>query len=61
MIPIYLQALSFSDIYGTNENCIHAAAEMASELGLAGIDIEDRLGQPYEPEYLESLAQRLKR
>ena len=61
MIPIYLQALSFSDIYGTNENCIHAAAEMASDLGLAGIDIEDRLLKTYEPEYLESLARRVKR
>jgi len=60
MIPIYLQALSFSDIYGTNENCIHAAAEMASDLGLAGIDIEDRLLKTYEPQYLESLAQRIK-
>ena len=60
MVPIHLQALSLSDVYGTNENCIHAAAEMASDLGLSGIDIEDRLLKTYEPEYLERLADRIK-
>ena len=40
---IYLQALSFHDTYGRTDECIHAAADMAVELGIAGIDIEDRL------------------
>ena len=56
MIPIYLQALSFKDVYGTSEECIHEAAEMASNLGLAGIDIEDRLLRSYDPNYLQELA-----
>ena len=56
MIPIYLQALSFKDVYGTNEECIHAAVEMASDLGVAGIDIEDRLLKSYDPNYLQGLA-----
>jgi len=56
MLPIYLQALSFHDVFGTTEDCIHAAADMAEELGIAGIDIEDRLLRNYEPRYLEELA-----
>jgi hypothetical protein len=42
MNPIYLQALSFHDIYGNSDDCIHAAADMATELGIVGVDIEDR-------------------
>lgn len=56
MLPIYLQALSFHDLYGTHEDCIHAAADMAAGLGIAGIDIEDRLLKSYEPDYLQELA-----
>ena len=56
MNPIYLQALSLQDIYGNGDDCIHAAADMAAELGIAGIDIEDRLLKNYEPLYLEELA-----
>ena len=56
MLPIYLQALSFHDIYGNGDDCIHAAADMAAELGIAGLDIEDRLLENYEPEYLQELA-----
>ena len=56
MNPIYLQALSFHDIYGNGDDCIHAAADMAAELGLAGVDIEDRLLTSYEPAYLQELA-----
>ena len=56
MNPIYLQALSLQDIYGNSDDCIHAAADMAAELGIAGIDIEDRLLKNYEPEYLLELA-----
>ena len=41
MNPIYLQALSFQDRFGPGEDCIHSAADMATELGIAGIDIED--------------------
>jgi sugar phosphate isomerase/epimerase len=54
--PIYLQALSLHDIYGNTDDCIHAAADMAADLGIAGIDIEDRLLASYEPEYLQELA-----
>ena len=53
---IYLQALSFADLYGNTDDCIHAAADMAAELGVAGVDIEDRLLTSYEPEYLQELA-----
>ncbi|MBO04424.1 MAG: hypothetical protein CL731_05340 [Chloroflexi bacterium] len=53
---IYLQALSFEDLYGNTDDCIHAAADMAAELGVAGVDIEDRLLTSYEPEYLQELA-----
>lgn len=56
MNPIYLQALSFHDIYGNSDDCIHAAADMAAELDIAGIDIEDRLLTSYEPQYLQELA-----
>ena len=56
MLPIYIQALSFHDIYGNTDDCIHAAADMAAELGIAGLDIEDRLLTSYEPEYLQELA-----
>ena len=59
MHPIYLQALSFHDLFGTSEageECIHAAADMAAELGIAGIDIEDRLLKSFEPRYLQELA-----
>ena len=56
MNPIYLQALSFHDTYGNGDDCIHAAADMAAELGIAGVDIEDRLLASYEPEYLQELA-----
>ena len=56
MNPIYLQALSFHDIYGNTDDCIHAAADMAAELGIAGVDIEDRLLSSYKPEYLQELA-----
>ena len=56
MHPIYLQALSFQDVHGSNEDCIHAAADMAAELGVAGIDIEDRLLKSYDPAYLQELA-----
>ena len=55
MNPIYLQALSFHDIYGNSDDCIHAAADMATELGIAGVDIEDRLLTSYEPTYLQEL------
>lgn len=56
MNPIYLQALSFQDLLGPGEDCIHAAADMAAELGIAGIDIEDRLLENFEPRYLQELA-----
>ena len=59
MHPIYLQALSFHDLFGTGEakeECVHAAADMAAELGIAGIDIEDRLLKSFEPRYLQELA-----
>ena len=56
MNPIYLQALSFHDIYGNGDDCIYAAADMAAELGIAGVDIEDRLLNSYEPAYLQELA-----
>ncbi|MCH7983022.1 MAG: TIM barrel protein [Chloroflexi bacterium] len=59
MHPIYLQALSFHDLFGTGEakeECVHAAADMATELGIAGIDIEDRLLKSFEPRYLQELA-----
>ena len=56
MNPIYLQALSFKDLYGNTDDCIHAAADMAAELGIAGVDLEDRLLKSYEPEYLQELA-----
>ena len=56
MNPIYLQALSFHDTYGNGDDCIHAAADMAAELGIAGVDIEDRLLASYDPEYLQELA-----
>ena len=56
MNPIYLQALSFHDIYGNSDDCIYAAADMAAELGIAGVDIEDRLLNSYEPAYLQELA-----
>ena len=59
MNPIYLQALSFQDVHGPNEECIHAAADMAAELGIAGIDIEDRLLRSYEPNYLQELAHQI--
>lgn len=59
MLPIYLQALSFSDIHGTSEDCVHAAADMASDLGIAGIDIEDRLLESHEPHYLQQLAHQI--
>jgi sugar phosphate isomerase/epimerase len=59
VIPIYLQALSFKDVYGTSEECIHAAAEMAADLGIAGIDVEDRLLRNYEPNYLQELAHQI--
>jgi sugar phosphate isomerase/epimerase len=54
--PIFLQALSLHDVYGNTDDCIHAAADMAAELGISGIDIEDRLLTNYKPDYLESLA-----
>jgi len=56
---MHLQALSFHDIYGNTDDCIHAAADMAAELGIAGIDIEDRLLNSYEPEYLQELAHQI--
>ena len=56
MIPIYLQALSFKDVYGTSEECIHSAADMAVKLDIVGIDIEDRLLKSYDPNYLQELA-----
>lgn len=56
MNPIHIQALSLHDIYDNNDDCIHAAADLAAELEIAGIDIEDRLLQSYEPEYLQELA-----
>ena len=59
MHPIYLQALSFKDGYGSNEDCIHTAADMAAQLGIAGIDIEDRLLRNYEPAYLQALAHQI--
>ena len=59
MNPIYLQALSFQDVHGPNEDCIYAAADMAVELGIAGIDIEDRLLKSYEPHYLQALAHQI--
>ena len=59
MNPIYLQALSFQDVQGPNEDCIYAAADMAAELGIAGIDIEDRLLKSYEPHYLQALAHQI--
>ena len=40
----------------TSEECIHAAADMAVELDIAGIDIEDRLLKSYDPNYLQELA-----
>lgn len=55
-IEIFLQALSFHDIHGNSDDAIHAAAGMAEELGIAGIDIEDRLLASYEPDYLSELA-----
>tara|TARA_B100000959_G_scaffold282009_1_gene347467 strand:- start:4043 stop:4891 length:849 start_codon:yes stop_codon:yes gene_type:complete len=57
--PIYLQALSFHDIYGNSDDCIHAAADLAAELGIAGIDIEDRLLASFEPDYLHQLAHQI--
>jgi hypothetical protein len=57
--PIYLQALSLHDIYGNTDDCIHAAADIAAELGIAGIDIEDRLLASYEPDYLHELAHQI--
>ena len=59
MNSVYLQALSFQDVHGPNEDCIHAAADMAAELGIAGIDIEDRLLKSYEPNYLQELAHQI--
>lgn len=59
MNPIYLQALSFKDVYGTSEDCIHAAADMAAELSIAGINIEDRLLKSYDPKYLQELAHQI--
>ena len=62
MHPIYLQALSFQDLFGpgeTREENIHAAADTAAGLGIAGIDIEDRLLTSYEPRYLQELARRV--
>jgi sugar phosphate isomerase/epimerase len=54
--PIYLQALSLKDIHGNTDDCIHAASDLAAELGIAGVDIEDRLLTSYEPSYLQELA-----
>ena len=59
MNPIYLQALSFQDRFGPGEDCIHAAADMAAELDIAGIDIEDRLLKSFEPGYLQELAHQI--
>ncbi len=59
MNPIFLQALSLHDIYDNNDECIHAAADIAAELGIAGIDIEDRLLATYEPDYLQELAHQI--
>ncbi len=59
MNPIYLQTLSFHDIYGNTDECILAGAEMAADLGIAGIDIEDRLLKSYEPAYLRELAHQI--
>ena len=59
MNPIRLQALSFHDIYDNNDDCIRIAADMAAELGIAGIDIEDRLLESYEPAYLQELAHQI--
>ncbi len=59
MNPIFLQALSLHDIYDNNDECIHAAADIAAELGVAGIDIEDRLLATYEPDYLQELAHQI--
>ena len=59
MNPIYLQALSFQDRFGPGEDCIHSAADMATELGIAGIDIEDRLLKSFEPGYLQELAHQI--
>jgi sugar phosphate isomerase/epimerase len=59
MNPIYLQTLSFHDIYGNTDECIHAGAEIAAELGIAGIDIEDRLLASYDPAYLRELAHQI--
>jgi sugar phosphate isomerase/epimerase len=56
---IYLQALSFHDIYGRSDEAIHAAADMAVDLGIAGIDIEDRLLTSYDPAYLNELGHRI--
>jgi sugar phosphate isomerase/epimerase len=54
--PIYLQALSLKDIYGNADDSIHTAADLAAKLGIAGVDIEDRLLTSYEPAYLQELA-----
>ncbi|MEE8046762.1 MAG: TIM barrel protein [Dehalococcoidia bacterium] len=59
MNPIYLQALSLHDIYGNSDDCIHAAADIAADLNIAGIDIEDRLLKSYEPVYLQELAHQI--
>ncbi len=56
MNPIYLQALSLNSIHGNTDGTIHAAADLAAELGIAGVDIEDRLLASYEPSYLQELA-----
>lgn len=57
--PIFLQALSLHDIYDNSDECIHAAADIAAELGIAGIDIEDRLLTSYESAYLRELAHQI--
>ena len=56
MNPIYIQALSLSDRFGNSEDCIYAAADLARQLHVEGIDIEDRLLSSYEPNYLKELA-----
>jgi len=56
MNPIYIEARSLSDRFGNSEDCIYAAADLASQFDVEGIDVEDRLLSSYEQNYLKELA-----
>jgi sugar phosphate isomerase/epimerase len=60
MNPIFVQALSFKDVDGTSEQCIQTATNVAVELGIAGVDLEDRLLRSYDPVYLSELRDQIR-